>query len=1086
MRFVLPRRVLLLASFLLGALLARAALTPTDLRCDWAVNPLGIDSATPHLAWKLAAPASARDQRQTAWQIRAATSLEKLTTAHASATNTADLWDSGRVDSAAQLQIPYAGRPLRTGEQVFWQVRVWDAAGETGPWSEPAKWTTGVVPPADWQAKWITDPELLRVTRQHLGFSTPPVTDENTPQWLALDLGRSHVVDEIVLHALMHTVSERLGFPRWFKIELSEHADFRDATVVADTTANPTNLWFPRIPLPVKNIAARYVRLTAPRLRMFAEEGSPVPLGRLALRQIEVRSAGKNIAVGAKVTASASLEDGPWSAQAIVDGQELPGSNPRATSTLLLRREFPVDRATLTRATLFVSGLGHYALSVNGQAVGAENLLSPGWTDYPDTVLYDTHDVTAQLRDGANVLGLTLANGMYNVPSTLGRYTKFVSAPRALKAIAQLRLDYADGRVETICSDENWHVAPGPTTFAHVYGGEDHDARLEPAGWDRPGFDASSWTHAALTEGPGGKLRGASSAAPRLRAHENLKPIAVRTLRPGVEVYDLGQNAALMPRLRVRGPAGSSVKITPTELVKPDGSISLGSLHYSKNEAYWKYTLTGSLDESELWFPRFFYHGARYLQVERFPATNGADGELPVIESLEGVVVHSDSPAIGYFACSNELFNRIRSLVRWAQRSNLSHVLTDCPHRERLGWLEQYHLNGPSLRYEFELTRLFTKTFGDMADGQRPNGLVPSTQPEYVRFEDGFRDSPEWGSALILAAWQQYIWTGDDTPLHRHYPAMQRYFDYLTSRADRRILSHGLGDWYDLGPNHPGLAQLTPIALTATAIYYEDARTLARIAQHLRKSDDSARYTAEADAIAVAFNARFVDPAKPGIYATGSQTSQAMPLALGLVPADQRPAALTALIRDIESRGNALTAGDVGYRYVLRALAEADRSDVIFAMNNQSGKPGYGYQLARGATALTEAWDASPNSSNNHFMLGQIMEWFYHDLAGLAPDPTAPGFARAIIHPQPVGDVTWAEANLDSVRGRFAVRWEKSPDGAFTLKLTVPPNARASIQLPVAASATLTESGRPIAAPALTGARPTLEVGSGDYVFVAR
>jgi hypothetical protein len=796
---------------------------------------------------------------------------------------------------------------------------------------------------------------------------------------------------------------------------------------------------------------------------------------------------GRNVAPQARFTAGDSLEDAQWSLAAINDGLGVPGVNPRASDTLQLRRAFTV-RPGLRRALLSVSGLGHYALAVNGAPFNA-GLLTPGWTDYRRTCLYDTFDLTARLRAGANALGLTLGGGMYNVQPDFGRYVKFISAFRPLMAFGELRLEYADGTVEIIGTDERWRVTPGPATYANMFGGEDYDARRETPGWSAAGFDDSAWTPAAPTAGPGGVLRGAAYASPAFVAHESLAAVSVRELRTGAAVYDFGQNASMMPRLRVRGPAGATVRLIPAELLKPDGSVDRGSV--GGGAAYWQYTLKGE-SRGEAWFPSFFYQGARYLQVE-LTAPSGATmpavslSNPPVVEELTGVVVHSDSPAAGDFACSNELFNRIRLLVRWAQRSNLAHVLSDCPHRERLGWLEQYHLNGPALRYEWDLARLYAKGFNDMADAQRSNGLIPSIAPEYLVFDGGFVDSPEWGSALILAAWQHYLFTGDDTPLRRHYGAMRRYFAYLSSRADGNIVSHGLGDWYDLGPKAPGVAQLTPIALTATAIYYEDARALGRIAAFLGHPEDAQHYAARAAEIGAAFNQKFFNP-ETGVYATGSQTAQAMPLALGLVPAERRAGVLDALLRDITAHQNAVTAGDVGYRYLIRALADSGRSDVLCAMSNQSEKPGYGYQLAHGATSLAEAWDANPHSSQNHFMLGQITEWFYHDLAGIRPDAAAPGFKHILIQPQPVEGLTWVKASHESPYGRINVSWEHA-EGEFSLAVTIPPNTTAEIAVPAqttgAVRAGLGLAGQSAGVKFLRrdGDRDVFAVVSGSYVF---
>ncbi|HXP61531.1 MAG TPA: family 78 glycoside hydrolase catalytic domain [Dongiaceae bacterium] len=752
---------------------------------------------------------------------------------------------------------------------------------------------------------------------------------------------------------------------------------------------------------------------------------------------------------------------------------------PNGWQTLLLRREFAV-RPGLARAVVHVCGLGQYELYLNGRKAGAD-LLSPGWTKYDKTCLYETRDVTGLLRAGGNAIGLFLGNGMYNVQG--GRYTKFKGSFGPPKAIARLVLEYQDGTSETLETDERWQTASGPITFSCIYGGEDYDARLEPRGWELPGFAGTGWAPAKVVPGPGGRLKGLSCAAPPIRAFEVLTPISVKPLRPGAAVYDLGQNVSLMPRLSVEGPPGAVVRIIPAELVKPDGSVDRGSC--GGGACYWQYTLAGGA--AEKWFPKFFYHGCRYLQVE---CAAPPGGKLPRVQSLEGVVVHSSSPAVGDFECSNPLFNRIRALVRWAQRSNMMSLMTDCPHREKLGWLEEDHLNGPSLRYEFDLARLFTKAMNDMADSQRENGLVPDIAPEYVVFNDGFVDSPEWGSAFILVAWQQYQFAGDLALLRAHYDAMRRYVAYLGSRATGHIVSHGLGDWYDLGPNPPGVAQLTPLPLTATAFYYYDTWILSQAAGLLGKAGDARHYAESAAAIRAAFNQRFFNPAT-GQYATGSQCANAIPLVMGLAEATHRQSVLEGIVKDVRARGNALTAGDVGYRYLLRALAEGGRSDVIFDVNNQSEKPGYGYQLRQGATSLTEAWDAGRESSQNHFMLGQIMEWFYHDLAGISGDAAGPGFKKVIIKPAMVGDVTWAKATFKSLRGDILSSWTRNESGC-TLKVSLPPNTTATVSIPAKSPREVTESGvLAERSPGVRfirqeGQRALFEVASGEYDFRSR
>jgi hypothetical protein len=399
-------------------------------------------------------------------------------------------------------------------------------------------------------------------------------------------------------------------------------------------------------------------------------------------------------------------------------------------------------------------------------------------------------------------------------------------------------------------------------------------------------------------------------------------------------------------------------------------------------------------------------------------------------------------------------------------------VLTDCPHREKLGWLEQYHLNGAALRYEFDVTRIFIKSMRDMADSQLDTGLIPNIAPEYTRFDGTFRAAAEWGAAFFLVPWQEYEFTGDTSLISDYYEPMKRYLAYLDGRAKEHILDEGLGDWYDLGPaDRPGGAQLTPPEITATAYYGRDAWAMSDAARLLGKAESRFEFTRRARGIHEAWRRKFRNPTT-GVYGTNSQCSYAIALALGIVDPEDREAALAALVKDIRDRGNAVTAGDVGFGPLLQALSEAGRSELIFDVLMQDEKPGYAYQLKKGETSLTEAWDANPFSSHNHFMLGQVTEWFYKYVAGIRCDarwqgqeigstPRFAGFKKIVIAPTPVGDLTWAKARYRSIRGEIATSWRRK-DGKFTLEVTVPANTSATLLLPAKRAEGVTESGKPI------------------------
>lgn len=737
-----------------------------------------------------------------------------------------------------------------------------------------------------------------------------------------------------------------------------------------------------------------------------------------------------------------------------------------------MRREFAV-KPGLKRAVISICGLGQYEMTINGNQL-TETLLNPGWTQYDKTCLYDTYDITSLLNSGQNAVGLLLSNGMYRVKKG-GRYAKFENSFGRLQAIATFQFEYSDGSTTKVATDGEWKAGASPMTWSGIFGGEDWDARKVESGWDKTGFNQSSWLEVEIMNGPGGALKGITHASPPIRKFQVYKPISHKEIKPNVTIYDLGQQSAYISSFTATGPAGSVIKITPSELLNEDGTLFRNNYN---GRSYSQYTLAGNGKES--YTSKFFTTGCRYYQVECLPAPHST--EAPKVESIAGIVVHSDNPFIGEFACSNDLFNRTIKMIQWAELSNMKSVISDCPHRERLGWLEQTHLHGPSFRYNYDMRPLIRKVIYDMNDTQQPNGLVPCIAPELTKFGPVWREAIEWGSAGVMLPWQQYLWTGNAEVLRRNYPMMKRYVEYLTGRAKDGIAADGQGDW-----SGRRASPHTPKPLIATAFYYANADVLVKSAKLLGNIEEAAKQQTLAQNIHDAFNKKFFNTDTKQ-YGTGSQCANAMALVMGLVDPVNRKAVLNNLVTDIETRKYENTSGEVGIRYVLRALADGGRSDVAYAMNNQSEQPGYGYQLKMGSTALPETWDAWRDNSQNQFMLGHIIEWFYHDLAGIQLDQSKPGFKSFIIHPDVVGDLTEVKGSYNSIHGKIVSEWKRIGN-KVTMHVVVPPNTNASVYIQAKNVGSVTENGKPIMQ--LKGGKfinmdngyAVVTVGSGDYTF---
>lgn len=720
----------------------------------------------------------------------------------------------------------------------------------------------------------------------------------------------------------------------------------------------------------------------------------------------------------------------------------------------LFRSELKLKKK-IDHATLFITGLGQYEAHINGQKVG-DDFLTPGWTRFDQTVLYNTYDVSQLLKQGSNAIGVLVGTGFYNIHNE--RYTKFLNAFGMPTMICRLKVSYLDGTEEDFVSDTNWKTAPSPITFTSIFGGESYDARLEQNGWDLPEFDDAAWENSMLPVPPKGRLV-AESDYP-VSVMNSFVPHEIKEMGKGKYLYDFGQNLSGLVEIQLKGKAGQEVKLIPGELITKDGEINQSAIG---SPYYFSYILKG--DGIEIWRPCFTYYGFRYVMVEgAIPDSISTEDELPGIISLKSLHTRNSSPSNGEFHCSNQLFNQIYELINWGIKSNFQSVLTDCPHREKLGWLEQTFLMGKAINYNFEIELLYRKILDDMIDSQLEDGFVPNIAPEYVTLNlwlDGyFRDSPEWGSASVFLPWLIYKWYGDKSVMEKAWPMMVRYMDYLKSKAPNHILAYGLGDWFDLGPDRPGASQLTPNGLTATALYFADLQLLSKIAEILGKDADVDRFSQWAEVVRLAFNEEYFDK-ENGVYATGSQTAMSMPLCLGLVDEASSPLVLKNLVDSIMVNGKSLTAGDIGFHYLVEALVKNDKSQLLYEMNIRDDVPGYGYQLKKGATALTESWQALENVSNNHLMLGHLMQWFYEGIAGIRQQDSSVAFRNLLIKPTVVGDITEASASFMSPYGKIISSW-KLEDDSFHLKLSIPANSTALVYLTAQKNGKVFEGGKPV------------------------
>ncbi len=740
------------------------------------------------------------------------------------------------------------------------------------------------------------------------------------------------------------------------------------------------------------------------------------------------------------------------------------------------RRTFQLPDAA-SSARVYISGLGFYELYCNGVKVG-DQVLSPNQTNYDrrklrhliypfddktsQRVAYLTYDVTSHLQPGRNSLGVILGNGWYNQRDRAAEGYMWYGAPRW---IAQLEILLADGSRQTIVSDESWKVSSnGPILHDGIYTGERYDARLELEDWSTAGYDDASWLNAQSMPAPAGRLT--AQISPPDRVLETIAPISSKKVGPQTTRFDFGQNLAGWVRLQVQGDAGASV---PMRFIEDDGPS------YGQSDCY---ILKGN--KSEVYEPRFTWHGFRQVDVLASP------GFLSRMK-VAARVVHTDVQPVGSFACSNKLFNQIHRNALWSLQSNMhGGVPSDCPHRERLGYTADGHVAAEAAIFNFDMARFYTKWIDDMSDAQnRDTGFVPHTTP----FEGG-GGGPPWGSGYVVMPWLMYLYYGDRRILQNHYASMTRWVEYLKSRIDQDgIVSREEPGSWDLGEWATPTPVEIPRGLVNTCYYAYVAQLMAKTAQAIGKSQDVSYFRGLAQSAGTAVHRQFFDPQK-NQYWTGQQGANIFPLAFGLVPPERTKPVFDRMVEIImtEHRGHFDT-GIFGTRYVLDLLTSNGRGDVAYTMMNQNTYPGFGWQIARGATTLWENWNGK--SSHNHAMFASVCGWFYRSLAGIAPDSDQPGFRHVTIQPHVLGDLTNVDASYRSSYGEIGSAWNKDSNG-WHLNVKIPANCTATVLLPGADVSKMYEAGKSLAKSRKVRnvqsaqGRVACTVGSGHYAFEIR
>ncbi len=1017
-----------------------------NLKCEYKTNPLGIDEVHPRLSWILISRKNkVRGIKQKAYRILVSSTQFKLNNNHG------DLWDSEKIISDQTSQIVYDGKKLFSKAECWWKVKIWDQDNIQSEWSEPAFWKMGLLKKSDWKADWIGYDKIKNEVDNKYSF------DKNVDRWIwhksKKQIGDFYFRKEFDIKNIKEIESAKIliSADEKFILNFNGNEICKSDNKIFSWT-RPQLLELNSYLIEGKNlIAVEGINsyLTKPGLT-----------AKLYLKYKNQQT--KIIKTNSTWKSSNKYYDGwnklifdtfkwKYSKEVALMGEK-PWRTPDKDLTLpppiYLRKTFKTEKK-IKNAYVFISSLGLYNLSINGEQI-TKDKLTPGWTDYNRRVNYFTYDVTSYIKNNSkNTLGIILADGWYS--GYLGWERKRSYYVKNPKAILQLEIEYEDGELQLIKSDNSWKVSHGPIEEADILMGETYDARKEKLihGWNKNSFDETKWNKVNIYRKNNIKFN--SHPGNPIRILNDIFPQNITSPSKGILIFDLGQNFAGFVRIKINGTKTQKIVLRFGEILNEDGSLYSENIRMAR--ATDTYFTKGEVEE--IWEPLFTYHGFRYVEVKGL-------NEVPANDTIVGRVIHSDMPRTGMFTSSNKLLNKIYENIIWSQKSNFMDIPTDCPQRdERLGWTADAIDFIKTAAFNFDVSAFYTKWLQDLNDAQENNGAYPAIAPK-PDFGVGplYSGAPGFADAGIITPYMLYKFYGDKTILKKYYLNMQRYIKYLIKNSQNYIRpNYGYGDWLSVDAE-------TSNELIGTAFFAYVVKLMIEISRVVGQKKQIRIYKILFSKIKKAFNKTFV--LKDGQLKDKTQTAYLLAINFNLLSKEKSFRTFQYLIEDLKKRDWHLSTGFIGLRFLLPTLSKFNRDDIAYMLLLDESFPSWGFMIKNGATTMWERWNSYlPDkgvfdplmNSFNHTSLGVIGEWFYSNIGGI--NFLKEGFKEITIKPRIGKDVTFANTTYYSIHGKIVSNW-KIENQTFKLQVSIPPNTKAFIYIYAKSKKDIKENNIPV------------------------